>query len=127
MRRVVKRVSQNYESTRFSLALDFRYSIVAPEPRAGGAGRTVWIGSHELAFVADGSLRHGEKIQMSMTWPAALDDGVALQLTVVAIVALSLGTTAIAKLTRYEFRTRAAAKASVPDLWETAATCLARC
>jgi hypothetical protein len=127
MRRVLKRVSQNYESTRFSLALDFRYSIVAPEPRAGGAGRTVWIGSHELAFVTDGSIRQGEKIQMSMTWPAALDNGVALQLTVVAIVALSLGTTAIAKLTRYEFRTRAAAKAGVPALWETAAPCLARC
>jgi hypothetical protein len=59
-----------------------------------------------MNFTVDWPLRTGEKLDLSIDWPARLDGGAKLQLLISGLVVRTRGTTAALQIRRYEFRTR---------------------
>src|ERR1035441_8647378 len=88
-------------SARFALTLEARYAISGRRaPVETGSGRTIDLSSSGLSFTADRSLETGQKLDVSIDWPALLDGGVKLQLIVSGVVylrAVDLGAGQIAR------------------------------
>jgi len=93
-------------SRRFPMSYGLRYVMMPPAADRTGAGETVWISRHEVAFLAKGPARVGDKVRMFIEWPVLLHDEVPLQLTVNAEIVQSSGPLSVARLTKHEFRTR---------------------
>jgi hypothetical protein len=71
-----------------------------------GSGRTIDLSSSGLSFPADRSLETGQKLDVSIDWPALLDGGVKLQLIVSGVVVRTAGTATALQIRRHEFKTR---------------------
>ena len=98
-------------SRRFPLCYGLRYVMTPPAAdrtvaSRTGAGETLWMSRHEVAFLAKGPASVGDKIQMFIAWPVLLNGAVPLQLILNAEIVQSSGPLSIAKLTKHEFRTR---------------------
>ena len=93
---------------RFPMSYGLRYVMTQPaaERTGTGAGETVWMSRHEVAFLTKGSARVGDKLQIYIAWPVLLNDAVPLQLILNAEIVQCSEPLCIAKLTRHEFRTR---------------------
>jgi hypothetical protein len=92
---------------RFPLTLEMRYSATDGRgPEAPGSGRTIDVSSSGLTFTADRKLAAGQKLDVSIDWPVALDGGVQLQLILSGVVVQTDGTTTALRIQRHEFRTR---------------------
>jgi hypothetical protein len=93
---------------RFPVSYGLRYVMTPPatEPIGTGAGETVWMSRHEVAFLAKGPANVGDKVQIYIAWPVLLNDAVPLQLILNAEIVQCSGPLSIAKLTKHEFRTR---------------------
>ena len=70
-----------------------------------GAGRTIDISSGGVLFAADEPPLLGERIELYVDWPAALDHRVRLKLSVAGRVVRVQGKKAAIAIDRYEFRT----------------------
>jgi hypothetical protein len=79
-----------------------------------GSGRTIDLSSSGLSFTADKPLETGQKLDVSIDWPALLDGGVKLQLIVSGVVVRTDGTTTALQIRRHEFRTRRVGLKAVP-------------
>ena len=75
---------------------------------AVGSGRTTHIGSHQIIFTGDQSLPKGTRVEVSVAWPALLEDRVKLQLVVQARVTSVEDDRITVDVRQYQFRTRAA-------------------
>ncbi len=94
-------------SARFALTLEARYTISGRRsPVETGSGRTIDLSSSGLSFTADRPLETGQKLDVSIDWPALLDGGVKLQLIVSGVVVRTDGTATALQIRRHEFRTR---------------------
>jgi hypothetical protein len=94
-------------SARFALTLEARYAISGRRaPVETGSGRTIDLSSSGLSFTADRSLETGQKLDVSIDWPALLDGGVKLQLIVSGVVVRTAGTATALQIRRHEFKTR---------------------
>jgi len=94
-------------SARFALTLETRYAISGCRaPVETGSGRTIDLSSSGLSFTADRPLETGQKLDVSIDWPALLDGGVKLQLIVSGVVVRTDGTATALQIRRHEFRTR---------------------
>jgi hypothetical protein len=92
-----------------------RYKLVEGRTvLATGAGYTINIGSGGVAFFADNELRPGASIELSISWPALLDQTCPMRLVVFGKVLRGAGRMAVCTLNKYEFRT---ARASRADTW----------
>jgi hypothetical protein len=101
--------------SRFGIRRELRYKLV--EGRnvvAAGTGRTIDMGSGGVAFCADNELRPGACVELSISWPALLDQTCPLRLTVFGRVLRSAGRTAVCTVDRHEFRT---ARISRTEAW----------
>jgi hypothetical protein len=110
----------------FPLALDLQYKVLGDKDEgATGTGRTLWMSSREIMFETDRALATGTDLEITIAWPARIEDRVLLQLCIRAAVlhTLSLGVTA--EIRKYEFRTasclsrRAGAVDDAPALVQT--------
>ncbi len=102
-------------SVRFALTLEVRYAFQGPlGPVETGSGRTIDLSSSGLSFTADKPLETGQKLDVSIDWPALLDGGVKLQLIVSGVVVRTDGTTTALQIRRHEFRTRRVGLKAVP-------------
>jgi hypothetical protein len=100
---------------RFPLNLEVRYGIAGRRgPVETGSGRTIDISSSGLSFSADKPLSIGQKLDLSIDWPARLDEDVQLQVVVSGVVVRSSGAVAAIRIERHEFRTRRAGSRVVP-------------
>jgi hypothetical protein len=94
-------------SVRFALDLGLRYSIACrASPVENGTGRTIDLSSSGLAFTADKPIPVGAKVDVSIDWPAMLDGGVQLQLTMAGLVVRTSGNVTALQVLRHEFKTR---------------------
>jgi hypothetical protein len=94
-------------SVRFPLDLGLRYSIACrASPVENGTGRTIDLSSSGLAFTADKPIPVGAKVDVSIDWPAMLDGGVQLQLTMAGLVVRTSGNVTALQVLRHEFKTR---------------------
>jgi hypothetical protein len=95
--------------------LEVRYSIAG---RCGavenGSGHTIDMSSSGLSFTADRPLSIGQRLDLSIDWPARLDGDVQLQLVASGVVVRTAGAVTAIRLERHDFRTRRAGLKVVP-------------
>jgi hypothetical protein len=77
---------------------------------AAGAGYTIDMGSGGVAFSAEHELRPGTFVELSISWPALLDQTCPMRLIVFGRVLRGAGRTAACTLDKYEFRTARVSK-----------------
>lgn len=99
-------VAERRSAVRFPIEQDVRYKVLGKNSLRIGTGRTVNISSIGILFTTEHFLNPGERIELSMNWPAQLDNKCPLKLvTSGRVVRAGDGTAAIA-IDRYEFRTQ---------------------
>jgi len=72
------------------------------------------VGSRGVAFFADNELRPGAALELSISWPALLDQTCPIRLVVFGRVLRGAGRAAVCTVNKHEFRT---ARASRADAW----------
>ena len=74
------------------------------QPGEMGSGRTMDLSSSGLCFSTDTPLSPGQRLDVSIDWPALLDGGVHLQLIISGVVVRTNGTVTAVQIQRHEFR-----------------------
>jgi hypothetical protein len=90
------------------VALDLQYQVLGRELK--GAGRTMWISSRTVIFEADREFVPGTDLEMTVAWPARLDERIGLQLWLRVRIVHSLSQGMTAEIRKYQFRTRSLAR-----------------
>jgi hypothetical protein len=99
--------SDRRAGVRFPVSLEVRYSIAGRRGSVEtGSGRTIDMSSSGLSFTADRPLLVGQNLDVSIDWPARLDDDVQLQLVVSGVVVRTDGAVIALRIERHEFSTR---------------------
>ena len=107
--------SDRRSSIRVAVNLEVRYSVAGRRgPVETGSGRTIDMSSSGLSLTADRPLPIGQKLDLSIDWPARLDGDVQLQLVASGVVVRTAGAVTAIRLERQDFRTRRAGPRLVP-------------
>ena len=100
---------------RFGIKRELRYKLVVGRTVvATGAGHTIDMGSGGVAFSTPADLRPGTLVELSISWPAMLNQTCPMRFVVFGRVLRCTGHKAVCSLDKYEFRT---ASASRTDTW----------
>jgi hypothetical protein len=92
---------------RFSIEQGLRYRLLYGSRIAeSGTGRTVNISSSGVWFKTEGILSTGLPVELSMSWPARLNDVCPMKLMIYGCVVRSDNDGAALAIERYEFRTQ---------------------
>jgi hypothetical protein len=92
---------------RFPLNRELRFKLLKGDRIvAAGTGTTANVSSGGIAFQTDMSLPNGSYIELSISWPALLDDVCAMQLIVFGRVLRGADATKICTVEKWEFRTQ---------------------
>jgi c-di-GMP-binding flagellar brake protein YcgR len=95
------------QSDRFPIEREVRYRVL--NKRSGdesGEGKTLNISSSGVLFTSQHILRPGRKMELSISWPAQLDNRTALRLVARGrVVRFEHGRAAV-EIQQYEFRTQ---------------------
>ena len=90
---------------RYPLRLKLTFSAVTP-PICLGDGETLQISSKELLFTTNESFDPGQSLQVSLDWPALLDNRIPLRLVVSGQILQSGDGQATMTIEKYQFRIR---------------------
>ena len=101
-----QRSTERRSRQRFHIEQDVRYTCLS-EKHTSGTGRLLDISSKGIRFTTQRGLTPGTLVEVSMNWPALLDDTCGLKLTIYGVVVRSDPSFAAARIEQYEFRTRA--------------------
>jgi hypothetical protein len=102
-------------SARYPLNLEVRYSVAGRRGAVEtGTVRTIDMSSSGLSFTAETPLSIGQRLDMSIDWPALLDGGVYLQIVASGVVVRTAGAVTAIRFERHDFRTRRAGPRLVP-------------
>lgn len=97
----------------FPIALDMQYQVLGDgTSKVRGTGRTLWMSSQKIIFEGDTALPAGTVVEITIAWPAMLDEHVGLQLWIRACVLHPLSHGIAAEIRKYQFRTRSVARAA---------------
>jgi hypothetical protein len=111
--------AERRHSDRFPIEREVRYRIINKRgSEEAGEGKTINMSSAGVLFTCERMLVPGRRVELSISWPAQLNDKCALKLVARGrVVRFEEGRTAI-EIQQYEFRTFAApgAEASGPRL-----------
>jgi len=106
MRPVMKSIERRAK-VRFPVERELRYKLVDGETLIGsGTGTTCDMSSSGIAFQTDHPLRTGAFIELSISWPAQLDNGCPMRLVVFGKVVRSGVNRSACTVERHEFRTQ---------------------
>jgi hypothetical protein len=95
---------------RFGIEQNLRYRLLYGSRVAeSGNGRTMNISSSGVWFTTEGILSTGLPVELSMTWPARLNDVCPMKLMIYGCVVRSDHDGAALAIERYEFRTQSSA------------------
>ena len=95
------------KANRFPLREELRYRVInSRTDKTSGSGRTFDMSSSGILFSTQGPLAPGKTVEVSINWPAQIDDSCALKLVAGGRVIRSEIDRAAVKIERYEFRTR---------------------
>ncbi len=107
MRAVTKSIERRLKA-RFPMRRELRYKLLEGEATiASGAGATCDMSSGGVAFTSDRLLAAGAFIEISISWPAVLEDGCPMRLIVFGKVLRSGLHRSVCTIEKYEFRTQA--------------------
>jgi hypothetical protein len=87
------------------LTVHLHYRLRGAKQPAAGAGLSVNISSVGVLFTAEEELTVGERLEVTLDWPAPLDGTVPLRLFVFGRVVRADGRRAAMKIDHHEFRT----------------------
>jgi hypothetical protein len=87
-------------------ALHYRF-LEARNPGPAGTGQTLNMSSSGLLFRVESPLPVGQKIEVSVDWPAQLNEHCGLKLVALGKVVRSNTEEAAVRIEKYDFRTRA--------------------
>lgn len=87
--------------------IDLEYRLLGRRGAVkNGQGRTVRLSSTRVQFECADYLPEQSKVEISIAWPARLDNGVGLKLWIAGRTLLSRDRLIVVEVQRYEFRTR---------------------
>lgn len=96
---------------RFPIESELRYKIVEnkglPET---GMGRTLNMSSSGVLFTSETHLPVGRRVELSVDWPAQLNEHCGLKLVALGKIVRSTAEGAAMRIDKYDFRTRATAR-----------------
>ena len=92
---------------RFAIGREIRYRVMENERAvATGTGNTIDISSRGVSFATGRRLATGAFAELSISWPAALDNDLPLRLIVYGRIMRSDEDKTVSSIERYEFRTQ---------------------
>lgn len=102
----LKKPTERRSKMRFPMNRELRYKLLEDERiMAVGLGNTTDMSSGGVAFRSDGDLPEGSFIELSISWPALLDDVCPMRLIVFGRVLRGSGTK-VCSVEKWEFRTQ---------------------
>ena len=91
----------------FPLVLPLKYKVISLKAKAiSGTGSTLLLSSTDIIFNADQPLGSGVQCEISIAWPVLLENVIGLQLVLQSVITTSVGQVVMARVSKYEFRTR---------------------
>ena len=91
---------------RFPIERDVRYKVISKKSADEvGTGRTVNMSSNGILFTSDHMLLPGRRLELSVSWPAQLNNQTPLKLVARGRVTRFEGGQAAIEIQQYEFRT----------------------
>jgi hypothetical protein len=103
---LVKRRNERRSKYRFTMQRELRYKATRDGVQAvSGTGRTLNLCSGGVAFTTDHPVHDGAFIELSIDWPALLDDSCPMRLIAFGRVLRANGLTVACSIDKYEFRT----------------------
>jgi hypothetical protein len=103
------------KSNRFPIEREVRYKTLNQRSEVvTGTGKTLNISSSGVLFTADHELPPGTRLEVSISWPAQLNEKCLLNLVARGRVARQSGTRVALQIQQYEFRTQSLA--SIPPV-----------
>ena len=99
---------------RFPIARDLQYKVL--NKRSGvesGSGQTINISSNGVLFTTEQYLIPGRRLELSISWPAQLNDACHLKLVARGRIVRCEEGKAAMEIQQYEFRTRGARPATL--------------
>jgi len=102
-----KQRADRRHSDRFPIEREVRYRVLSKRSgEEAGDGKTINISSSGVLFTSEHILLPGRRMELSISWPAQLDNKCALQLIARGrVVRFEQGCAAI-EIQQYEFRTQ---------------------
>ena len=105
--RGVKDASDRRGSDRFPIEREVRYKVLSKRNAdEAGAGKTVNMSSSGVLFTSDHLLIPGKRIEVSISWPAQLNNTTNLKLVARGRVIRCENGKAALEIQQYEFRTQ---------------------
>ena len=100
--------SERRKKMRFAIQRDLRYKLLEPSGvNSTGCGHTINMASGGVAFSAEDELKPGGLIELSISWPALLDENCPVALIIFGRLVRSDGQMSVCTVERYEYRTQA--------------------
>lgn len=113
---LAKKNSERRKKQRFEIQREARYRITEDGlVVATGCAETANICSGGVAFRAEGRLNRGSFVELSISWPALLNDNCAMRLIVFGRILRIQGQEAVCTVERYEFRTQSRKLETMPE------------
>ncbi len=104
----LKKPTERRIKTRFAIGREMRYKILEDNQIvAAGRGMTCNISSGGVAFECDAPLPEGSFVELSISWPALLNDACPMRLIVFGRVLRGSAQTKACSVEKWEFRTQA--------------------
>lgn len=92
---------------RYAIEREVKYRLLSGHQIAEtGSGKTLNISSSGVSFTSEQSLQVGSIVELSVSWPALLNNSCAMKLMVFGRVVRSEGGVCAMTIERYEFRTQ---------------------
>lgn len=103
------------KSSRFPIEREVRYKTLNQRSEMlAGTGKTLNISSSGVLFTSDHELPPGTRLEVSISWPAQLNEKCLLNLVARGRVARQSGTKIALQIQQYEFRTQSMASWASP-------------
>src|SRR5947209_16492106 len=101
------RGEERRSSDRFPIEREVRYKMLDGKSVTGsGSGKTLDISSGGVLFTTEQHLTEGKRLELSVNWPAQLNNSCALKLVALGRLVRCDATKAAIAIEKYEFRTR---------------------
>lgn len=99
--------NERRKKMRFVMEREIRYRVLnANRVMDAGTGKTLNISSGGVAFTTERTLGKGVFVELSISWPALIDDTCPMKLIAFGRIVRSTNGTAASTIQKYEFRTQ---------------------
>jgi len=101
----MKHLIDRRAADRFPIEREVRYKVLSKKSDDQGLGRTINISSTGVLFTTDRLLIPGRRVEVSISWPAQLNNTCSLKLVARGRIVRSEQGRAAIEIQQYEFRT----------------------